>query len=171
MEKHDPLPDDFAYECSARRDFRFWALLLIASVFLYGGLTIDPRDNCSEGGECAPWLVPVAAIIGAIGTITACAQLLANTKRGSQIDPDSGDLVWWQNRASGHPGDHSRIHPDKISRIRIERESEGADGVHLYDLEGVRQPFFDTDVIPGRSDIWAARLHARYPHITLEIVG
>ena len=171
MVTNDPLPEDFAFERSARRDFRFWAILLFGAVFLYAGLTIDPQSNCSDSGECAPWLVPIAAIIGALATVTAAARLLANTRRGSLIDPDTGDLVWWQNRASGHPGDHGRIHPGEISRIRIVKESESTDGVHLYDTTGARQPYFDADVIPWQVEEWAARLVARYPHIVLDIVG
>ncbi|WP_310530890.1 hypothetical protein [Novosphingobium sp.] len=165
------MPKNFAYERSARGDFRFWALLLFGAVFLYAGLTIDPQTNCNESGECAPWLVPIAAIMGALATATAIARLLANTRRGSRFDPDTGDLVWWQNRANGYPGDHGRIHPAEIGRIRIVKESEGADGVHLYDRHGNRQPFFDSEVFPGRAEHWAAQLIARYPHIKLDIVG
>ncbi|MFM6933327.1 MAG: hypothetical protein ACKOUT_13925 [Novosphingobium sp.] len=171
MVTHDPLPGDYAYERSARRDFRFWALLLFGAVFLYAGLTIDPQTNCSEGGECAPWLVPIGAIIGALATMTAAAQLLANTRRGSRIDPQTGELVWWQNRASGHPGDHGRIHPQQINRLRIVKESESADSVHLYDHHGARQAYFDEEVIPWNAEKWAARLIARWPHIRLEVIG
>lgn len=171
MNKAAPLPDDFTFERSARRDFRFWAILLFGAVFLYAGLTIDPQSNCSEGGECAPWLVPIAAVIGALATVTAAARLLANTRRGSRIDPDTGELVWWQNRASGHPGDHGRIHPQEISRIRIVKESESTDGVHLYDRDGVRQAYFDADVLPWQIEEWAERLVARWPHIALVIEG
>lgn len=171
MVTHDPLPDDFAYERSARRDFRFWALLLFGTVFLYAGLTIDPQANCSESGECAPWLVPIAAIMGALATVAAIAQITANTRRGSRIDPETGDLVWWQNRASGNLGDHGRIHPGEISRIRVVKESENADGVHLYNTDGTRQAFFDAEVLPWKVEDWAARLVARYPHIVLDIVG
>lgn len=171
MDKVDPLPDSFAHEVSARRDVRFWAMLLFGAVFFWGGVTIDPQTNCSEDGECAPWLVPVAAGIGALVLLAGTAQLWANTRRGSRIDPETGDLVWWQNRASGHDGDSGRIHPSQISRLRIVKESEGADGVHLYDLAGQRQHFFDGEVIPWDAEKWAARLAARWPHIKVEVEG
>ncbi|MFM5906142.1 MAG: hypothetical protein ACKOPO_00900 [Novosphingobium sp.] len=171
MSKSDPLPDSYAYEKSARFDPRFWLLLMFGGVFLYGGLTIDPQTNCSEAGECAPWLVPIAALIGILTTVMGAGQLLANARRGSRFDPATGDLVWWQNRTRTQAGDHGRIHPSQISRIRIVKESEAADGVHLYNLEGDRQHFFDAEVIPWDVEGWAARLTARWPHIELEVVG
>ncbi|MFM5929867.1 MAG: hypothetical protein ACKOPQ_03055 [Novosphingobium sp.] len=169
MDHADPLPDTYTYERCGRFDLRFWALLLLGSVFLYGGLTIDPQTNCSEGGECAPWLVPVAALIGILATVMALSHLLANTRRGSRIDPQTGELVWWQNRTRGHEGDHGRIHPSQIGRLRLVKESETADAVHLYDLQGQRLHYFDEEVIPWNVEKWAARLIARWPHIVFEV--
>jgi hypothetical protein len=96
---------------------------------------------------------------------------MANTSRGSRLDPATGDLVWWQNRTRKHAGEHGRIHPSQIGRIRLTKESERADTVHLYNLEGVRQPYFDAEVIPTAIEKWAGRLVARWPHIRFEIIG
>jgi len=156
------------YQRSARRSFMVWALLGLGLVFLYGGITIDPQSNCSESGECAPWLVPIAAGIGILATAGALGQLRANPQSGSMIDPDTGELIWWQNRIRGHPGDQGRIDPARIARLRIQRQSEGADLVHLYDLDGVRQPFFDETVIPFKAEKWAGELIALHPHIRFE---
>lgn len=59
---------------SARRDVRIYILLLLGVVFFLAGLTIEPSSNCSDGGECAPWLIYVALFLGALvllGTISA----------------------------------------------------------------------------------------------------
>lgn len=163
------MADNFYYERCARRDPRYWALLLFGAVFLYGGLTIDPLTNCNDSGECAPILVPIAAIIGILATVMAAAQIAANTRRGSCIDPATGDLIWWQNRTRTHEGDHGRIHPSRIGRIRLVEESEKADAVHLYDLEGVRQPYFDEEVIPWDVKKWVRGLIDQWPHIVFEV--
>jgi hypothetical protein len=48
------------HQTSGRRGFSFYGLLAVGLVFVYAGATVDPATNCSWGGECAPWLVPVA---------------------------------------------------------------------------------------------------------------
>jgi len=164
------MTDGFDYERRSSRDPRYWALLLFGAVFLYAGLTIDPLTNCSDSGECAPILVPIAAIIGMLATVIAAGRIMANTRRGSCIDPATGDLIWWQNRTRKHEGDHGRIHPSRIGCIRLFKESETADAVHLYDLEGVRQHYFDEEVIPWNVAKWAGRLIARWPHISFEVI-
>ncbi len=170
MDQITAIADNFDYERRSSRDPRYWALFLFGAVFLYAGLTIDPLTNCNDSGECAPILVPIAAIIGILATAVSAAQIAANTKRGSCIDPATGDLIWWQNRTRKHEGDHGRIHPGRIGRIRLVKGSEKADGVHLYDLEGVRQPYFDEEVIPWDVAKWAGRLIARWPHISFEVI-
>lgn len=170
MGQKTAMANNFDYEWQSSRDPRYWALLLFGAVFLYGGLTIDPLTNCNESGECAPILVPIAAMIGILVTVGSAAQIAANTKRGSCIDPATGDLMWWQNRTRKHDGDHGRIHPSRIGSIRLVRESEKADGLHLYDLGGVRQPYFDEEVIPRDVKKWAGRLTALWPHIAFEVI-
>lgn len=51
------------------------------------------------------------------------------------------------------------------------RESEQEDQIHLYDFDGVRQHYFDAEVIPWPYDKWAMKLAARWPHIQVEISG
>ena len=57
--------DILAYSRSARGDLRAWAMFVVGAIFVFAGLTIDPQDNCNDAGECAPWLVPVAFVLGA----------------------------------------------------------------------------------------------------------
>ena len=121
----------FNYERNARTSLQYWALLALGLFFAWAGSTIDPLTNCSDDGECAPW------------------------------------LVWWQNRLASGEGDAGRIHPSRISKIRIVSDSD-SDAVHLYDLNGERQPFFDTEVIPWPYDKWADGLAAQWPHIQVE---
>lgn len=169
MAPTDPGNDELDYRRTARGDLRFWGMFGVGAVFLYAGLTIDPLANCSDGGECAPWLVPVAAVMGGLFGLAGLGQLLANQERGSRIDHESGELCWWQNRTRTAPGDTGRIALQDISRIRIDRRDEGLDGVHLYDQAGTRQPYFDEEVIPANSERWARALAARYGHIQIEI--
>lgn len=160
----------FAYERSARRDLRFWALLLLGAAFAYAGFTIDPQTNCSESGECAPWLGPVAAVIGLGAMAMGAGALLANAGRGCRFDPASGELIWWQNRTRTHAGDGGRIAPAEISCVRLDRDSDSAE-IHLYDQAGDRLPFFDSEVIPFDHEAWARDLIAHWPHIVLKLAA
>lgn len=162
----DPVP---SYRRSARTDFRMWLLLAFGLVFFWAGSTIDPASNCSEDGrECAPWLVPLAQGLGALVALGAGLNMLANPNRGSFIDPATGDLVWWQGRVGTSGGDEGRIHPSRISRLRIVSQDDSDDEVHLYDLEGNRLFWFDQEVIPWPYERWAERLAARWPHIEID---
>jgi hypothetical protein len=157
------------YEHSARRDIRWWGLLLIGAVFLYTGAVVDPATNCDASGrECAPWLVPVAKWMGAVFGLLGAAYLVANPRSGSRFDPATGELVWWQARYGASGGREGRIHPSQISRIRVVSQSDSMDGVHLYDLAGVRQPYFDGEVIPSPFEEWAKDLAEKWPHIEVE---
>lgn len=161
-----------SYRRSARSDVRMWMVLIVGIVFLWAGSTIDPAANCSEDGrDCAPWLVLVAQGLGALFALGAALNMLANPRRGSAIDPATGDLMWWQARIGSKGGDEGRIHPAQIGKVRIIRQDDSDDAVHLYDVDGNRQAWFDEEVIPWPYDRWAARLAARWPHIEVEIVG
>jgi len=157
------------FEVSARRDLRWLLLLVVAIGFVWAGFTVDPLDNCSSDGECAPILVPIAAGIGLLALLAALATLSANPSRGSRVDLASGDMVWWQGRTLRHAGDHGQTNAAQISRIMIQRDSDSADAVHIYDLAGVRIAYLDEEVIPWRQEDWAAKLVAAWPHIGLEI--
>ena len=176
--RHYPQPmmsdrhfqEQFYYERSARRDIRAWGMFIIGTVFFYAGLTVDPRSNCSSSGECAPWLVPIALIVGAAIGLGGLGQLLANPRRGSRFDPESGVLIWWQNRVGTSDGDVGQIAPTDIGTIRIVKQSEGSDEIHLYDLNGNRQFYFDEEVIPHDQERWSKAMTDRWPHIQVEIV-
>lgn len=124
-----------SYRRSARTDYRMWLLLVFGTVFFWAGSVIDPADNCSEDGECAPWLVPLAQGLGALVAAGAAMNMLANPNRGSFVEPVTGDLVWWQGRIGATGGDEGRIHPSRIGKIRIVRQDDSDDAVHLYNLK------------------------------------
>lgn len=161
-----PLP---AYERSARRGLTTWGVLLVGAMFLLAAYTVDPRDNCGPGGECAPWLVPVAGVMGFGAVAIALAQLLANPRRGYRFDPLSGDLIWWKNRTARSPGDTGRVHPSRIASVRIDRRHEDH-SLSLYGDDGERLPFFDEEVAPWPHEDWAERLTQAYPHIRIEVL-
>lgn len=169
MTETAPDTEMFIYERSARRGFQYWAMLCVGAMFLYAGATIEPSTNCSSDGECAPWLVPVAWLMGAAITAMALGYLWANPNRGSRIDAGTGDLIWWQNRIGKTGGDEGRIAPADISRILIVRQSESDDDVHLYNRGGERQAYFDAEVISWPYEKWAERLAYRWPHIIVEV--
>lgn len=161
-----------SYRRSARTDWRMWLLLVFGLIFFGAASAIDPAENCSEDGrECAPWLVPLAQGFGALVALGAGLNMFANPNRGSFIDPATGDLVWWQGRIGTSGGDEGRIHPSQIGKIRIVRQEDSDDEVHLYDLEGNRLFWFDQEVIPWPYERWAEQLAARWPHIEIEPVG
>lgn len=162
-------PGLIIFESSARRDLRWWALLLVGLVFAYCGFTIDPLTNCSEDGECAPWLVPLGAVVGVVAALGGAAQLLVNARRGSRFDLQANQLQWWQNRTALSPGDSGSIALDQIGRILINRRSEDAD-ISLYDLSGERLHNFDREVIGWSIDRWAEQVQAVMPSIALEVL-
>ena len=159
------------YRRSARSDVRMWVLLAFGVAFFWAGSMIRPEENCSgDGRECAPWLVPLAQGFGALVALGAGLNMLANPRRGSMLDSATGDLVWWQGRIGHAGGDEGRIHPSRIGKLRIVRESEGDDEVHLYDIDGNRLFWFDHEVIPWPYERWAAKLAKLAPHIEVEVI-
>lgn len=158
------------FERSARRDFRWWMMALVGAVFLAASQIVRPEDNCSEDGECAPWLVPVAGVMGALALAGGAGPLLANTRRGSRIDTKAGTLEWWQGRTACYPGDHGAIALCDIGYIRIEHRDDCEDSVSLYDRTGERQAYFDSEVIPWRHEEWVRRVKAMQPSIEFRLL-
>ena len=164
------MPEIKPYERSARRDIRWWGMFLVGSVMCYGASTVEPAKNCDElGRECAPWLVRVVMVVGGVFGLLGAARLVVNPRSGSRIDPLTGDLLWWQERFGTRSGKQGRIHPSRISRISIVSQSDSMDEVHLYDLAGERQPYFDGEVIPSPVEGWAKTLAESYPHIRVDV--
>lgn len=155
------------YERSARRDVWMWAMLLVGGVFIATAYTVDPLENCDELGNCAPWLVPLAGIIGWCATSMAVGLLLVNPSRGYRIDPASGDLLWWKNRTARSVGDTGRIHPLRIASIRLDLRGDDS-RVSLYGEDGERLPWFDEELIPWPYDGWAERFRQSYPHVRID---
>ena len=162
--------DELAFNSSARRDVRAWGMFVVGAVFVFAAFSADPR-NCNSDGECAPWLMPIALVMGALIGLSGLGALMANPNRGSGFDPDTGDLIWWQNRHGTSGGDEGRIAPEDISMIRVDRRDEGSDAVHLYNRAGERQFYFDEEVIGLDAKRWAEAMHARWPHIVVKILG
>lgn len=158
-----------SFERSARRDPRWWLMGLVGAAFLWASLVVEPEDNCSEGGECAPWLVPVAGGMGALVLAGAIGSPLANCRRGSRLDFSAGTLEWWQGRTDRQPGDHGSIPLSEISRISIRPRDDNSDLVSLYDRQGERLPFFDSEVIGISPEDWARDLVWHVPAITLDL--
>jgi hypothetical protein len=159
-----PANLDLLYSRTARYDWRIWLMLIVGLLFCHLSFQVDPQLNCDENGKCSSWAVYLARALGAFCTLAGTALLLGNHPRGSGIDPQARELLWWYGR-SAPP---SRLALSDISRIRVDLGSD-SDDIHLYDLAGERIGFTGTEVIPWPYQDWAARLIERYPHIKLEI--
>jgi hypothetical protein len=160
-----------AFETSARKDIRWWGLLLVGITFWWAGTTLRPEDNCDDSGECAPWLVPLAAGAGLMALTLGGAMLIANPRRGSRVDPVAGVLHWWTwRRGPRQAAKKGQIPLAEISRIRVVNTSDN-DFIYFYGQDGDLLPLPEAEAFPWPYQDWAGRLVAAYPHITLVIVG
>lgn len=140
------------YERSARTALRHWMMFAVGVAFLSAGLTVDPAANCSSDGECGALAGAGRKMGGVLCHADGGGRFPSNTRRGSRIDPETGELTWWQNRTAQSSRQEGRIHPTRISRIRIKWNGDGDDHISLFDLEGNRQFWFDAEVIPWPQD-------------------
>ena len=148
----------------ARSDFRLWAVLAIGLLFAIVSLVTDPTTNCAEGGDCAPWLVPLAGAFGGAMALAAAIALVRDIERGSRLDSRTGELVWWQGRTRQRPGYGGSISPGRIAEIRIDRSGD-SDRLRLIDVDGQPVPGFDEEVVPTPLAGWAEALARHAPHI------
>jgi hypothetical protein len=165
------LPDRTAVEtltfaCSARRDFRAYLLTAAGLVFAYAGATVDPASNCSESGECAAWLVPVAFWVGVFVAIAGAVNLWRNPRRGSRVDLAGRLLVWWNDHLAPTP---QRLPLDEVAAIRVDTRGDD-DRVTLLDRDGRALPFPKDEVIPWPYAGWAEALARHFPHIRVDIL-
>ena len=98
-----------------------------------------------------------------------------NPQRGSYVDRDRGELIWWTNlRQDPDLGSLDeavhRIPIAAISRIKINYTGDNSD-IFLYDAKGQELSFPGSDVIPMRNREWINALVALFPHIQLEMTG
>jgi hypothetical protein len=148
-------------------DLRVYLLLLVGGMFVYAGLTVDPASNCDPGGrECAPWLVPVAFVMGMVMAGTALAMLVHVRRWGSRLDLDARTLWWWDDEIA--PGEQA-ITLDRIARIRVQRPDESDDRVFLYDHEGAPLRFPPERGVPYDAVQWAQDLAGHFPHIRVDV--
>lgn len=169
-----PIPEDLAsphwalaHRMSARRDFRFHAMLFVGLVFVYAGSVVDPAENCSSDGECAPWLVPIAFWMGVFAAVCGAAALVANPRRGSAINTLSGELVWWNG---SHPAASGRLKLADVAVIRVDERSDTST-VRLVDATGASLKFGGTEVVSWRLEKWARAVQALYPHIQVDVAA
>ena len=158
-------PPDLSFERSARRDLRYWTLLVVGAVFAVASLLVEPAANCDAGGMCAPWLVPVGLAVGSLAVIAAGYALVRNVRSGSTIDPATGEFVWWQGRAAGRRGTvEGRIDPARLARLVIARGADD-DRLEAHDVDGQRLAGLDAEVVSAPLDEWGRRAQARWPHV------
>lgn len=161
---------DLSFERAARSDVRYWALAAVGAVFIAASLLVDPAAECDAGGFCAPWLVPVGVVVGALALVGGGYALVRNVRTGSAVDPATGELVWWHARTGAARAGtaEGRIDPARLARIVIVRGVDD-DRLEAYDVDGARLPHFDADVVAAPLDEWARRAQARWPHIEVVV--
>jgi hypothetical protein len=156
------------YERSARRDVRWWGMFLVGLVFAIAGASIDPATNCSADGECAPWLVPIAFVVGAGCALSGAVMLIVNPRRGSFVDAAAGELVWWEGRvADGRASASGCLAMSSIAKVVLVSDSD-SDEIFLYDAAGALLPFPGGEVVPWPYARWAARLAEHVPALVVE---
>lgn len=156
------------FERSARSDLRWWVALLVGLAFAIAGWTIDPATNCSADGECAPWLVPIAFVVGIVSAMMGGMQLIINPRSGSCIDTISGELVWWHGLvADGRASDTGRLALAHIARVVLVSNSDDNE-LFLYDAQRQLLPFPKDEVMPWRHDQWAKALATHVPGLVIE---
>lgn len=158
------------FEQSARRDFVNWVMLAAGLCFAIASLSIAPGDNCDEAGHCHPILVWFGRLFGGLLTVASTVVLIGNRSHGIRFDPESGDLVWWRSRRGAKTSGEGRIRPSNIARIEITTDTDDTT-VRLIDVDGQVVPGFSGDVLPWPYEVWARRLVARWPRISLLRIG
>lgn len=151
---------------SARQDPRIFIILVLGLVFLLAGLTVDPNSNCSESGECAPWLVYVALVIGGLTLVGAISAFILNYKWGFKLDLVNKRLVWWETRVSP---DRRSFLLDDVSLIKVHTGQDSGDEIFFYDKSGNLLPFPSREVGPSDCDRWAQEIADLCPHIKVEV--
>lgn len=153
------------HQVSGRTDVRFYALLAFGLVFVYAGAVVDPATNCSEDGECAPWLVPVAFWMGVVASLAGLAGIIRNPRRGSRINTRTGELVWWNE---AHSTETRSLHLAAVATIRVDTRSDTST-LRLYDRQDMLLPFAGAEVVPWRLEEWARGVQKLHPHIRVEL--
>lgn len=155
------------HQQTSRRDIRSYALLALGLLFMYAAATVSPTSNCDESGRaCAPWLVPVAGVLGLLASAGGVALLLRNHRWGCRVDARTGQLQWWDTRQ------FQAVHHvalDAIARIELRTNTDSSDALFFYDAHGARLPIPKDEVFPHPGEPWARALVARCPHIVLSV--
>ena len=162
------------YDVSARQDFRCWLMLIAGLAFFIIGLTQDAAKNCDEAGNCAPWLVYAAIVIGFIFAIGGALLLIRNSRQGSYVDIVTEELVWWTQLPRQVSLDHAanyfgRILLSDVAKVKLNLRND-EDRVFLFNHSGLEIPFPGTAVISSNVRAWGEELSKRFPHITIEII-
>ena len=155
------------HQISGRRDFRFYALLAVGLVFVFAGATVDPATNCDSGGECAPWLVPVAFWMGALASVAGFLGVVRNLRRGSRINVRTGELMWWNEI---HATASGKLNLAEVAVIRVDTTSDSST-LRLLDRHGHLLPFPGPEVIPSPLEAWAREVAKLHPHIRVEVAA
>lgn len=157
-----------AFERSARRDGRYWLALVFGGIILAFAEASGGAEACRVSGGCPDLLTAALRLIAGMFIAFSVGLLWLNGRRGSRFDPETGEFEWWRGRRNGDPGKGGRIDPALIGRIKIIKQDDRDDEVHLFDTEGRRLAYFDAEVVPWQQEQRAERFVSAFPHIAFE---
>ena len=162
------MPNDLNFEKNARSDFRVW-LSFAVGLFLFTPCLFEFSSQTTIFESPAPiWLTAILFISGLGFMLFAGIALLANTSRGCKIDPETGELIWWQMKFPKQGlSQKYRISISSIESIRIDSRGDDVD-VALFDKGGQKHPLFSENSLPSNYNLWADNLCRRFPHIRIE---
>jgi hypothetical protein len=160
------LPADF--DCSARRDWRYWLCLCFGLAVFGAGLALSRPEAGGQLDGFPSFAATLMQFVGGLFVILGLLALWRNANRGSRFDPATGELHWWHSRTSLDPGVSGFIHPADIKRIILIKQDSREDETILIGPDDRTVPGFGSNVIHWRSDVWAKQLVNAYPHIKVE---
>lgn len=149
------------YLKTARTSPLFYILIVMGSIFIIGGITLDPVKSCVEYA-CPLWLRGLVVGLGLLFGVGGLSAILRNFQYGSRLDMEKRTLTWWEGVP---PIKENIILLDSVSAILVDSDSDSTT-IHLLDSQG-RHIHISNQCIPHPYETWAARVRELFPHITM----
>ncbi len=149
------------YHKTARTSPLFYILVVMGSIFVIGGVTLDPVKSCVEYA-CPLWLRGLAVGLGLLFGLGGLNAIIRNFQYGSRLDLERRALVWWEGVP---PITENAILMDSVKAIVIDSSLDN-NKVFLLDANEKHIPFSD-QCIPHPYEKWADRVKQAFPHVTV----
>ncbi len=150
------------YRKTARTSPLFYILIVMGSIFVIGGITLDPVKSCMEY-PCPLWLRGLAIGLGLLFAVGGLSAVIRDFQYGSRLDVKKRALTWWEGVP---PIKENIILMDSVSTILVDSDSDSAT-IHLLDSQG-RHIHISNQCIPYPYATWASHIRELFPHITMQ---